>query len=300
LEDHITDAVDDDKVPDNGLYITASELERYIQGVLELKSLAPYITPTGSEITLETHPEMEELADRLFEENKDKLDVPSVVAGIIDQLDEKDKEWLSQDESILYYDSPKARNRRRKLFVVEGISSAFKDDGSFVLQRNPLMSRWKKEELVAKFNETREGSFQRGAETAKGGEKVTFLQSTFQNHRVVPGDCGAKPLPVTIHPYNQKTYLGLNAVIGNSVVPITKDLVKEYTGKELNIRRAFLCQQEHIDFCETCTNSKFAEMPHAIANEEASIGSYIMYGAMSAMHATDLKVAEFIPAYHIT
>ena len=298
---HIRLAVDDDAVPiDGSLYITATEIGKYTQGILELKALAKSITPTATDITLETHPRMAEYRAELLAGLGD-VDIknPSKVADVIAKLDELDKEWLSQDESILYYDSPKARNRRRKLYVIEGISSAFKDDGTFTLQPDPLMGRWKKDTLVAKNNETREGSYQRGAETAKGGEKVTFLQGTFQDHTVTHGDCGAKPLLTKITKYNGHKFIGLNAILNNKKVTITKDVISAATGSELPIRRSFLCKMAHIDVCSTCANDKYAESPHAISNEESSIGSYTMYGAMSAMHAVDLKVAEFIISEHI-
>lgn len=292
--------IDDDKpIPEDNQYITSTEFANFTQSIVEMKSLAEYITPTGSEITLTTHPEMETLKAELLEKHKDELDVPSVVASITDQLDKLDEEWLKQDESIIYYKSPKARNRRRKLFVIEGVTSAFRDDGGFKLQTAALTDRWKKEELVYKYNETREGSYQRGSETAKGGEKVTFLQSTFQSHSVQYGDCGAQPIDIDIHQYNKHRYIGLNISINKKLITLTDDNINDYVGKTVPMRRGYMCQMEHVDFCEACTNSKFAESPHAIANEEASIGSYIMYGAMSAMHASDLKVAQFLPEYHI-
>lgn len=300
LNDHLQLGVDDDKAPSSGEYFTASELALFIQGVVEVKALASYITPTGTELTLGTHPKMKETREKLLEKHKHELHIPSVVAGIIDQLDALDMEYLSQDASIDYYDSPKARNRRRKLFVIEGASSAFRDDGSYLLQGSPLMDGWKKEELVAKNNETREGSYQRGSETAKGGEKVTFLQSTFQNHVVTVADCGAPALPEEITKENYKLFIGLNAKIGNKLVPFDEKLAKDSIGKTIPLRRAFLCKQGHIDTCSTCANDYYAREPHAIANEEASIGSYTMYGAMGAMHASDLEVADFIPKYHIS
>lgn len=300
LDDHLHLGVDDSKAPSSGEYFTATELGRFIQGVVEMKALSTYITPTGTEITLGTHPKMKATRERLLKEHKDELHKPSVVAKIIDELDALDREWLSQDESIEYYDSPKARNRRRKLYVIEGASSAFREDGSFILQSDPLMDGWKKEELVAKNNETREGSYQRGSETAKGGEKVTFLQSTFQNHVVTHGDCGAEALPEDITKENYKLFIGLNAKINGKIVPFDEELAKSSIGKTIPLRRSFLCKQDHIDTCSTCANDYYAREPHAIANEEASIGSYTMYGAMSAMHASDLEVADFIPKYHIS
>lgn len=292
--------VDDDKVPESGDYITATELGKFTQGILELKCLAPHITSTGSQITLTTHPEMDSTRERLIEEAGDEITKPYKVAEIIGKLDKLDEEWLSQDHSLQYYGTEKSRNRRRKLFAIEGVSSAFKEDGTFVLQDTPLLSRWKKKDLVAKYNETREGSYQRGSETAKGGEKVVFLQSTFQNHRVIEGNCGAKPLNVEINDFNFNQYEGLNGIVDGKLQTLTSDMLKEHIGKTLPIRRSFLCKTDHIDTCSTCASIKYAAEPRAIANEESSIGSYIMYGAMSAMHATDLKVAEFNVNFHLT
>lgn len=300
LEKNKCEIVDDDSIPEGGNYITATEMGKFAQGIQELKVLAPMVTSTGSEITLTTHPDMDEVRERLIKEAGDDITKAVTVSNIIEKLDKLDKEWLSQDHSIEYYSSPKSRNRRRKLYVIEGVSTAFKDDGTFTLQSDPLLARWKKSDMVTKFNDSREGAYQRGSETAKGGEKVVFLQSTFQNHVVKPGNCGAKPLNVEINDFNYKNYVGLNHDDGKTLTPLSEEDLKKAIGTALPIRRAFLCKEEHVDFCSSCASLKYAEVPRAIANETSSIGSYIMYGSMSAMHATDLKVAEFITNYHIS
>ncbi|MCT7476088.1 hypothetical protein N5V81_13980 [Escherichia coli] len=71
--------------------------------------------------------------------HKDELDNPAVIVMIEKALDELDKEWLSGDQSVEFYSSPKARMRRRKLMLMYGIQTAFKEGADFTLIPTSLM-----------------------------------------------------------------------------------------------------------------------------------------------------------------
>ncbi|HHJ0714833.1 TPA: hypothetical protein ACQFDA_004762, partial [Escherichia coli] len=88
-----------------------------------------------------------------------------MIVKIEKALDELDKQWLSGDQSIEFYNSPKSRMRRRKLMLMYGIESSFQEGGNYTLIPNALVEVDKAgmDNLVAKFNSIREGSFSRGA-----------------------------------------------------------------------------------------------------------------------------------------
>lgn len=285
---------DDETPPDSKTYFTASEVQRFVKAMYELPSLCQYITPTGTEKTLTTHPDMIKRRTELLEKHKDNL-TPAVIAEIQNELIELDKEWLKGDEAMDYYLSGKAFSvKRKKMFVMHGIEASFQEDGNFTLIPTSLDEGGDLKNMVAKNNSIREGSYDRGADTAKGGEKVTFLQRVYQNTKIIPGDCGTKlTYKFVINAQNAHAYYGLNMVEGNKLVVLTPELAKEHFGKVVAIRRPLLCRASHTDYCECCTGPSLAKSPRGVASEIAAVGSDIMYAFMQSMHGTELSVAHF-------
>src|SRR5699024_9458689 len=140
--------------------------ERFVSGLHELAPLTAGIAPTGTLRSLTVHPDAYKIRDALLLKHKDELDDPAVIVKIEKALDELDKQWLSGDQSIEFYNSPKSRMRRRKLMLMYGIESSFQEGGNYTLIPNALVEVDKAgmDNLVAKFNSIRDGSFSRGAE----------------------------------------------------------------------------------------------------------------------------------------
>ncbi|EAB7368891.1 hypothetical protein BZ973_01060 [Salmonella enterica subsp. enterica serovar Enteritidis] len=293
----------DDTDPDNEDAIRPYMIGRFVGGLHELAPLCRGIAPTGTIRSLTTHPDAYKVRDALLLKHKDELDNPAVIVMIEKALDELDKEWLSGDQSVEFYSSPKARMRRRKLMLMYGIQTAFKEGADFTLIPTSLMEvdQTGMKYLVEKFNDTREGSFMRGAETAKGGEQVRIIQMIFQNHKIVPGDCGTKLThAVVINQYNYKRYVGMNAMVNGKVTQLTEEYLKTQFGKVVRLRRPILCQQGHVDCCAACSSAHKAEEPRAIAADISSGFSNVMTTAMGAMHGRETVVKEYIPKFHIT
>lgn len=285
---------DDETPPDDKTYFTASEVQRFVKAMYELPSLCQYITPTGTEKTLTTHPDMIKRRTELLEQYKDNL-TPANIAAIQNELIALDKEWLKDDEAMDYYLSGKAFSvKRKKMFVMHGIEASFQEDGQFTLIPTSLNEGGDLTNMVAKNNSIREGSYDRGADTAKGGEKVTFLQRVYQNTKIIPGDCGTKlTYKFMITAQNAHAYYGLNMVVGTKLVVLTPEIAKENFGKVIAIRRPLLCRASHTDYCECCTGPSLAKSPRGVASEIAAVGSDIMYAFMQSMHGTELSVAHF-------
>lgn len=287
--------------PENTEAIRPSHVNAFLQGLSELAPMCKSIVPTGTLRSLETHPDLYKIRDALLEKHKDELDDPAVVVKIQKVLDDLDTEWLKGDQSIEFYSSKKSRMRRRKLLIMHGIEAAFKEGGDYTLITTSLIEGGDLTKLVEKFNGVREGSFSRGAETAKGGEQVRIIQMIFQNHRITSDDCGTKLTHlVTINETNVERYVGMNMVENNQIVPLTKDLLKEKLGKAIRLRRPILCQRGHVDTCAGCSSAKKSNEERAIAADISGAMSNVMLNAMGAMHGRDTIVAEYKPQFHIT
>lgn len=285
----------------NEMVFYPSEIERFVKALFELTSLCPYITPTGSSKSLTTHPEMVKTRNALLAKYKDELHDAAVVAKIQDELVALDKEWLKGDSAEGYYINNKSFTvKRKKMFAMHGIESAFRDDGSFDLIPTSLAEGADMSKLVATYNSIREGSYNRGADTALGGEKVTFLQRIFQNIRVVDGDCGTKlTYPLMLTKDVAAVYLGMNIMEVNKVVELTSENIDKYYGKVVQLRRPILCKAGHTDYCSVCASTALANNPRAIASEISSVGSTIMYAFMGAMHGVELAVSHYDYKVHL-
>ena len=286
---------------DKAKTISPEMVGRFVQGLYEIGPLAKVISPTGTLRSLSAHPDAEKVLKALLFKHKDELTDPAVIVNIEKAMDDLDKQWLSHDRSYEFYASKKARMRRRKLFYTYGIEAAFHEAGNYTLIPDPLMAATVNlDELVAMYNSIREGSYLRGAETAKGGELVRIIFMIFQNHRVVPGDCGTKIRSVrTLTSENINRYLGLNIDNSGKLVTLTKDNKSQFVGKQVRFRRAFLCNMNHIDTCSACAGGAKADEPRAPAADVSTGASNIMLSSMGAMHGKETKVVMFDPLLHI-
>ena len=292
----VRDMVDEDtEVPEGKVVYRPSELQRYIQALFELSSLCTYLTPTGSAKTLTTHPDMIATRERLFAENKDRLHDPAVITEIQNKLIELDKEWLKGDNAMDYYIDKKSFTvKRKKLFVMHGIENAFEEGNNFTLIGKSLAEGWDMDNIPANINAIRQGSFDRGHDTALGGEKVTFLQRIYQNTKIIPGDCGTKLVDRRLlTKFNYKVYLGMNIMVNDQPVELTSENIQQYIGKVVALRRPILCQAAMTDFCSVCTTRALAKNSRAIAAEIAAVGSGIMLAFMSSMHGNELAVSHY-------
>lgn len=296
-------AVDDDYQPKDGeVVFFASEIAKFVKAQYELPSMAPYVTPTGTARSLTTDPNVEKVRDELLAKygNGRKLTAADV-AEIQEILIKMDLDWLSKDESIDFFISRKSVSvKRKKLFLFHGLETAFQKEGHFILISKPLYKGTDMTKLPAVFNAIREGSYDRGADTALGGEKVTFLQRIYQNTKIIPGDCGTKILyRFLLTEYNYRAYLGLNMYDGVNYVELTEEVAKANLNKTIAIRRPLLCKATHTDFCEVCCGKALSRSPRAVASEISNVGSDIMYAFMSSMHGNELSTARYIPGLHI-
>lgn len=278
------------------------EISRFVKALFELTSLCPYITPTGSVKSLTTHPDMVKRRNELIEKYKDQLDDQTVIAKIQDELVALDKEWLKDDDAAGFYLSGKDYSvKRKKMFIMSGVESAFREDGGFTFVSKSLQEGWDMDHLPELYNSTREGSLDRGLNTANGGEKVTLLQRMFMDLRILKHDCGTKRVHrLTLTRDNWTTYRDMNMVIGSTQQRLTEELATANFGKVVGIRRPILCQQPDGDYCSACAIESLARDPSAGAAEISEMGSSIMLAYMSSMHGVELALAEYKPELHIS
>lgn len=281
--------------------IYPKEVAKFVQAILETTSLCPYITPTGTERSLTTSPEVIALRDKLFDEYRDSMTLEKLV-DIKNQLSALDREWLNDDSKDFYISNKAFDVTRMRSFITYGASQAFQDDGKFTLVEKSLNEEPDLTKITAKNNETREGSYDRGNNTAFGGAKANVLYRICQDVKVIETDCGAEPQPILINDYNKKHFINMNAVVNGTVVLIDEELIAKYMGKILKVRRPILCQAGKTDikqYCAYCTTLKALGNTSSVKSMLYGVGSEIMYVFMKAMHGTRLSSNKFEFKSHI-
>ena len=175
-----------------------------------------------------------------------------------------------------------------------GIESSFQKPGEFALVQKSLNEGMDMDNIPALYNSIREGSFDRGHDTALGGEKVTFLQRIYQNTKIIAGDCGTQLVDYRYLDKRIATlFIGFNIMENGKPVELTHQNINDYVGKMVKLRRPILCQAPLTDFCSVCAGRALAKNPRAVAAEIAAVGSAIMGAFMSSMHGIELAVAHY-------
>lgn len=276
--------------------VTVAETHKHLAAMHDvIQNLDAICVQSTSPAMLGVKPEVIALRDRLLEENKDRLDDLTVVASIVKQLVAADKASFKGDpaEGFFIKDKHFAVVRLRTK-ILHGIEYSFDDDGTFELITKSLNEGWDFTKFPALNNSLRDGSYNRGAKTALGGEAVKFFYRRYQNSHLVRGDCGTT---VTIP--RRVTKLNAKRLVGNYYVDPVKGLtyideatVDGLVGQTLQMRDPAGCRAGGFDYCETCFGNALDDSPEMIANVMAEVASRFMSIFMAKMHGTQLRTSK--------
>lgn len=288
LEDLVTarlvDGNEKDANDKHALYV--DEVKKFSSACISIAGFSSIATPSASRYTMVAPPGIKEFKDQLIAKYKDKLDDPAIVAEIDKQLVEYDKKFQAQDPDGGFLYKPKAFNvSRKKLFLMHGYEqSDMSPDPDFV--PNSLSEGWDIEKLPSMINSLRDGSFNRGAKTALGGEATKFIFRIFATTRIAEEDCGTK-----IGMRRTVTKADVNKFIispnGNNIL-LTEENIKDFIGKEQVVRSPGFCKTGNANFCLHCLGLNFKGSENALAALASEVGSDMLNIFMSKMHGSQL------------
>ena len=231
--------------------------------------------------------------DELLLEYGNQLHDPAIVARIETELTQMDREWFKGDPGEGFLLSAKSVDvSRKRAFVMVGVETGFSDtrDGVEPIKKS-LNEGWDLNQMPAMVNNARSGSYNRGHETALGGESVKYFYRVFQNTRVVEDDCQTtEGLLWTITEDNYTTFAGLWTTEG---VVLDNATTKALIGKTIKIRSPMLCRTASPSFCAKCVGNLLAANPTGLHIAASDVGSIFMSTFMGAMHGKALRTAKF-------
>lgn len=258
-----------------------------------IAGLTQISVPGASRTSMTPPPGIDKLKKELLEKYKDDIDNPVTVLKIEEELIKAIKEHIKGDTSEGFLISGKSVNViLKKSFGSVGHMNSFKDsgeEGKFVTRS--LSEGMSLDDLTQLINNSREGSYDRGAETALGGYEVKRMLEVTQNMKVDEKDCGDKNgYDILVTEENIPFIADANMIDKGKVVPLNRELLSSKIGKVVKIRTPYYCRAPDGNVCNVCIGQKYANRPTSLPTALSGVGSTFMGIFMASMHA---KVANY-------
>lgn len=239
-----------------------------------------------------------ETADALTKEyGEDWIRDRSKVVMFENKLKDYDTEYLKGDPSLGTFVSGKVKNGARvKMFLTFGSEVAFdKKSGAGKLVYPSLLEGYPKdpENLTNMFNTSRSGSYDRGANTQKGGSAAKEELRATASILIEDNDCGAKVGKQAFVGYHNYEQLEGRYIIVNGKNTLITD-PKSYIGKYIEIRSPQYCRTKDSSLCGVCSGESLRKYPNGVSIIMTDVSAILLATSMSAMHFKELKNIEFI------
>jgi len=290
--------VDNDK-PDKG--ITVSEYKNYMDTMLYIMNFNKVISVSITEKTSLPPKGIEEYKKQVIKELEEKygpnaLEDKAVAALFEEKMMEYDEKWLKGDPAEGKFVVGKIKGARKKMFIDYGVGMDFKPTNKAKVITQSLLDGYPKdpEKLAVLFNDSRLGSYSRGAETQKGGVAAKVSLRATNDIKVLNKDCKTKMflfMPITKNNYKKfiNRYM-FNDKMEN--VLLTEDLLKSLIGDVIKLRSPLYCNEDH-HYCVYCMGKGYEDKENAISLAVSGLSGKILNESMKRMHATLTEVVKF-------
>lgn len=280
----------------NPIYV--SEYKKFNKAMFGLMGFTQLCVPSATPRTMSTDPRIPAIREKLLEKYAGRLNDPAIISLIDQELIKVDKEWMANDPdggAGFYVNETKSYDVvRKKVFLMHGAESGFMEGTEVDFIKNSLNEGWDIEKLPSMVNSLREGSYNRGRDTALGGEAVKFLGRVFQNTVIAEKDCGSTlGWMKDFTEANYQKFVGFYRITPQGPVLMDEAYTKSQIGKQVHVRSPMLCRTPKTAFCECCMGAKNALNPTSLGLMAADVGSQIMGIFMGAMHGKSLKTERY-------
>ena len=280
--------------------ITPEVARKVINSVFYVASFTALFVPTLTEKSMMNSPEVMKRKQELLEEYGDKLTDPLVAKEYEQELISMDKKFLEGDKSKRFLDPLPSKTydiHRKKMFISIGGIPAFDASSiKYTFIPNSLSEGWSVEAFPDICNEIRKGAYDRGKETAKGGEQTKFLLRVFQDVRITEDDCGStQGIPIEFDEDNVKEHFGQYIVTNKGPVMLSSETAPMFYGKQVLMRSPMFCKTKN-GRCSKCSGEMFKTLnSDAIGMTMLKVGSRFTTLSMKNMHGTVIKTITVDP-----
>lgn len=276
--------------------IQVDGLLRYHEALGLIEGLTQITIPSITQKAVLPNKELWALRERLMEENKDKLDDPTVMAMIKGELEKADRQYLADDDAAGFYTKGKFYSvTRMKMHGTYGHEPGFGEIGDEIpVIKKSISEGLDLDNLPALFDNIRSASNSRGVLTALGGAASKYISRIFQNSTIAMDDCGTKEgFPLLIHPIYMKEmeYLYSFDDKGNTFM-LTLDWLKSNQGKMITVRTPQRCIAEKPSYCAKCLDKNKAIRKDGIYLIPMEMSGVMQNNDMKAMHGRRMSAVE--------
>lgn len=300
----------DIRAPDGKIYV--SQYVKFAEHVLTLPAYSDGVVTATTAKSLTASPERNRVRDKWIADNPDRLTDPAAIAELSALLKEVDDAYLKGDDSEEFYKSKKKlEGARKKVHYMFGAESAFSDGTKVELIAKSLEEGIDMDKLPVMFNSLRAGSYNRGKQTALGGESTKTIYRMVGTARIVEQDCNTHMgVPVFLMPFIAKELIGYGMVENGKTTLLTSDILQARMGTLIDVRGPMTCKSgRDIDkgilgkgknICAVCAGEALAENPNGIPAAAAGVGGRFLSLFLAKMHATVLRTVEWDMRTRIT
>lgn len=292
--DKLVDDVDDpSQETDDKIYVR--ELKRWIKSATALAGLATICVPAATPRTILPHPEAAALRKKLVAQYQGQLHDPAKIAMIAKELERLDREWCAGDPDAGFYQSDKSFGViRMKMFGLFGAEQNFRQ-GGYTFIEQPLDEGWNLEQLPAMIDSLRDGSYNRGAQTALGGYEVKTILRTMSGSVISEEDCNALVgLTTNVTQRNVAELLGHTVILPKGdQIKVSAENFQSLVGKTVELRTPGFCKTANNNFCQTCFGDFIADKKQALGVVASELGSRLLILFLKSMHGSALKTVKY-------
>lgn len=275
--------------------ITVKEYQYFTKAIGLLSCLASISIPSASYRAVTPPSDIVERRDALLEKYKDQLDDPVIVNKIEDELIAYYKEYMKGDISEGYFLKGKDfAVTLKRAEIMFGAEPRLDDNTKTDLIIPSLREGWDMEKLPQMVNSLRMGSYNRGSETALGGEAAKFSARVYQNTVLVENDCGSVVgVPFAITAYNWESFTGRYRIVKGKPVEILLGDLKESIGRRVVIRSPQTCWTDRGNYCPICMGKEVSESGKGLGIMASRVGSVFLGISLALFHSSKLSVQRY-------
>lgn len=272
---------------------------KFCDHCLALPGYADGLVTSVTEKSMTSSPDRDKVRSALLEKHKDNLNDPAIVAKISDELIALDVAYLKDDDSYEFYDAKHAKlfgGVRKKVHYLFGGEAPFADGTTVELISKSLEEGIDTDHMPVMNNSLRYGSYNRGAQTALGGESTKTIYRMVGTVRIIEPDCKTwLGVPSVVTKFNATDLIGYSYIDNGQSVLIEANMLDQLMGKTLYIRGPATCKSggKGKNICAVCAGRALAENPNGIPAAAAGVGGRFLSIFMSKMHSATLRTVHW-------
>lgn len=273
------------------------EYVKFVDALQFISSFSQLATVSATAQNTTAPKGIEEFKAKLVAKYGASLSDPVSLAKFDAELLAFDNEYLKDDPANGTFTAGKIKHTaRKKMFLSLGAGLQFTDKQTVTPIINSLQEGWPTdpEGFAAAMNDSRVGSFSRGAETVKGGVSAKYLLRSANNFKIADTDCGSTLGVKRLYDKSNVSQLEGRYILNGTKLTFVENIaqVDDYLNQEVIVRSPMYCKLPGDNICKICSGSRLAKFPTGLTIPLTEISNTILTASLKAMHQNTTATAR--------